>query len=142
MAVATKDPSKLTAEEREAIEAQDAHAEHALLEAEGVSDLQEDPEMLDVASGDPDVPVFVESKSQQLTFAPGGKKPTSSTLALSSAKRELEGEYRKGQLLTITVTARVRSVEFIDQVDKETDQVVGSERRHKLRTVEFTVEEA
>lgn len=71
----------------------------------------------------------------QLTFDVGGKAPDGSTLRVVGGRIEIPGEFEKGDMLKIEMLVEVRAVEFADEVDKKTNQVVGCERRHKASPV-------
>lgn len=73
-----------------------------------------------------------EQPLAQLSFSVGGEKPTASTVRLVGGKIEAGGEYKKGQVVHLSIEAVVTEVAFVDLKDKETGQVVATERRHKL----------
>lgn len=75
------------------------------------------------------------AERQQLTFDVGGKAPDGSTLRVVGGRIEIEGQYEKGDMLKVEMLVEVRSVEFADEVDKKTGQVVGCERRQKAQPV-------
>lgn len=72
---------------------------------------------------------------EQLTFEVGGKTPDGSSLRVVGGRIEIEGQFEKGDMLKIEMLVEVRAVEFVDEVDKKTNQVVGCERRHKASPV-------
>lgn len=67
----------------------------------------------------------------QLSFEVGGKRPTTSSLRLVGGRVDISGQFAKGERIRLYVECEVRSIEFRDETDKATGQVVGSERRHK-----------
>lgn len=74
----------------------------------------------------------------QLSFAVGGKKPTGSSIRLTGGKISIpsgSGQLHKGDDVVLRVVARVSEVAFVDELDQKTQQVVGSERRHKARII-------
>lgn len=74
----------------------------------------------------------------QLSFAVGGKKPTGSSIRLTGGKISIpsgSGQLHKGDDVVLRVVARVAEVAFVDELDPKTQQVVGSERRHKARII-------
>lgn len=73
--------------------------------------------------------------SDQLSFNVGGKRPSGSSLRIVGGRVEVEGQYEKGQKLRVEMLVEVRSIEFRDEVDEKTGQVVGCERRHKASVV-------
>lgn len=73
--------------------------------------------------------------SEQLSFSIGGKKPTSSKLTLTGGQIEVEGQFKKGEIVVFQVEAVVEEVAFRDQVDSKTRQVVGCTRKQKARIV-------
>lgn len=93
----------------------------------GPQDVHDGDELAQSASGAP----------VQLGFNVGGKKPTSTTLRLTGGRMDTDRVFQKGEKVQATVVLVVGEVAFADQVDSATDQVVGCERRHKARIVDF-----
>lgn len=78
----------------------------------------------------------------QLSLNVGGKRPTTSSLTLTGGKFDVEGQYKKGEIVVVQIEAVVGEVAFIDLTDSKTNQVVGCARRHKARIVGRTVLES
>ena len=70
--------------------------------------------------------------SRQLSLIAGGEEPTSASMKLKGGSIPLEGEFEKGDLVKLTVEARVTEVHFIDLIDKS-GYVLGAERKHVAR---------
>lgn len=96
-------------------------------------------------AGDPEgLGELVIAAGGQLGFDVGGKRPTGSSLTLTGGKFRVEGSFKKGDRLGVTITdadgnsvfagsAVVDDIGFKDETDSKTGQVVGCERRHKAR---------
>lgn len=68
----------------------------------------------------------------QLSFDVGGKAPTSCTIRLTGGKVNIDaGDIRKGEDLVLRVVVRVNAIEFKDELDPKTRQVVACEKRAK-----------
>lgn len=76
----------------------------------------------------------------QLSMQVGGKKPTSTTLRVTGGKLDTDRVFQKGQKVHVSAVLVVGEVGFVDQTDSATGQVVGCERRHKARIVDFAIE--
>jgi hypothetical protein len=102
--------------------------------------LQQEPEPQEPESGEDEPSGLPEDDGysgdltlkgpEQLSFAVGGKTPTSSSLRLQGGKVEIEGAFRKGDRIVLTVECEVRGIGFRDEVDQKTGQVVGCARNH------------
>lgn len=90
-----------------------------------------DGDGLDAGGGEPVV--------AQLSFAVGGKKPTSTALTLVGGKIEVGESFQKGQRIRLEIVAEVGEVAFVDQRDAKTGQVIGCERKHKARILSVMV---
>lgn len=75
----------------------------------------------------------LEGSTGQLSFAIGGKQPTSSSLRLMGGKVKLEGQFQKGERVVLHVEAVVFDVGFKDETDSKTGQTVGCERHQRAR---------
>lgn len=93
-------------------------------------------------AGEDDQALSLPGSSSQLSFEVGGKKPTSSKLTLTGGQIEVEGTFKKGEIVVFTVEAVVEEVGFRDQTDPKTRQVVGCARKHKARIVASRLEES
>ncbi len=100
-----------------------------------------DPAPQDIHGGDGLDAGGGEPVSQQLSFAVGGKKPTSCGLRLVGGKVEIEEVFRKGQTIRLSIVAEVGEIAFVDERDSATGQVVGCQRRQKARITSVTVED-
>lgn len=97
----------------------------------------------DVHAGDPDetdVPQSASGAPVALTFNVGGKKPTTTTLRVMGGRLDTDRVLQKGQKVHVSMVLVVGEVAFVDQTDTATDQVVGCERRHKARIIDFAFE--
>lgn len=69
-----------------------------------------------------------------LSMSVGGKSATSSSVRITGGKATIPGgEYKKGERITLHVEAVVRGVNFVDEVDGKTGQVVACERQHRAQ---------
>lgn len=75
----------------------------------------------------------------QLSFDVGGKKATGSTLRVVGGKVELDGQFKKGEAITVRLELTVNRVAFVDKHDPKTGQVVGCERQHHARVTGIRV---
>lgn len=73
----------------------------------------------------------------QVTLDVGGEMPTLSTVALQGSKIELAGEFAKGEIVELSVRARVSSVQFTDKLGAGGD-VIDTTRKHVLRIEEVS----
>jgi hypothetical protein len=68
----------------------------------------------------------------QLTLEAGGESPTISELKLAGRSIELDArQFKKGDVVRLSIEIKVGEVAFVDKHDKETGQVVSTTRRHK-----------
>lgn len=85
---------------------------------------------------DRDDDLYVEGSSGQLSLkVGGGKEPTQSSIRFLGGKLDVEGEFKKGEVVRVLIEARVNEVAFVDREDPKTRQVTGVERRHRARIV-------
>lgn len=73
----------------------------------------------------------------QVSLDVGGDVPTLSTVALQGRKIELAGQFEKGELVELRVTARVGGVHFDDKTNSDGD-VIDTTRKHILRIEEVS----
>jgi hypothetical protein len=139
MSAATADKPKATGRKKGAAESNGSGTVEEAHAALG-TDVQSDPGPQQVHDGDPDeTGDEVPLPGLQLSFAVGGKRPTTSGLRLVGGKLDIEQVFSKGQTIELRIEAEIREVSFIDQVDAATGQVIGSERRHKAHIVGVSV---
>jgi hypothetical protein len=67
----------------------------------------------------------------------GGKKPQSSTLALTGGQFELEGAYEKGDRLFFAGQAQVEFLGALDKIDRKTMIPTTAVQQHKARIFEL-----
>ena len=95
-----------------------------------------DTEPQNVHDGDED---GAPSQLAMFTELVGGKAATSNTTRLTGGKVEVDREFKKGQKIRLVITAEIGSVNFVDQRDGKTGQVIGCERRHSARILNVQV---
>ena len=135
MGQATADKPMTAAEKKKAAKAEsNGHGEPANIDLgpQNVHDGDPDETGEDVAQS-------ASGAATQLSFAVGGKRPTTSGLRLVGGKLDIEQMFSKGEKVVLQIEAEIRAVEFVDQVDGATGQVIGSERRHKASIVGVSV---
>lgn len=64
-----------------------------------------------------------------LSLSAGGEAPTSSSIKLRGGSLTLEGQFAKGETVSVWVEIRVSEVQFVDKLDVH-GNVSGTERRH------------
>lgn len=79
--------------------------------------------------------------TEQLSFEVGGKQPLASKLKVAAGAIEVEGQFRKGETVTLMVECVVNEVTFKDVADKATGQVVDCVRVQKARVEHVAVVE-
>lgn len=94
------------------------------------------PEVPEGEDGSASNDAFVMDAGGQLSFAVSGKKPTGSSLRIVGGRTDVSGQFEKGQTIRVELVLRCDEVAFVDEVDRETQQVVACERRHKFRLVQ------
>lgn len=78
--------------------------------------------------------LVIDGSTGQLSLDVGGvKEPTTSTLRLVGGRIEVEGEFKKGDVLAVRLEAVVNEVSFKDTHDSTTGQVVACARNHRAR---------
>lgn len=87
------------------------------------ADLPEDED-----TGDEEAEGLVLDGDHQLSLTIGGAKPTSSVLKLKGGSLELDGEFRKGSRLRVTLDLRVGAVKIEDTVDSGSGEVKSTKR--------------
>jgi hypothetical protein len=78
---------------------------------------------------EPDGPPPIEGKRQQLSLVAGGEDPDASESKLRGGSVPVEGEFEKGDVLTLLVKVSCDEVHFIDKKDND-GYVVATTRRH------------
>jgi hypothetical protein len=87
------------------------------------------PELEEQENGQ--IALAVEGRWPGLSNEVAGRRPTSSTLAITGGKVEVGGQYQPGDRVTFVVTVVVDHVSLKDEKDPKTQQVVGRARNHK-----------
>jgi hypothetical protein len=81
-------------------------------------------------------PLELEGATKQLSLIAGGAAVEVSTAKMRSRKISVpQGEFEKGQLVSVLVKCRVDEVHFVDKHDGQTGELTETERRHILRPV-------
>lgn len=103
-------------------------------EADGatIEDLADDPE----ANG-PEEETLVGT-SGQLSFSVGGKRPSTSTISIGSAAREVDGQYQKGDVIVLKVIARIDKIAFADKHDSS-GNAIDCGRAHSAKPLSISV---
>ena len=83
----------------------------------------------------------VEGTDQQLSFNVGGKAPLSSSLRVTGRAIEVEGQFAKGETVTLMVECVVDEITFRDVKDRATGQVVDCQRKQKASIVHVAIVE-
>lgn len=106
--------------------AQEPGAEEPAAGFPGEGEPEEDP---------PAIPELVIEGARQLSMKVGGSKPDESLVKMRGGSIAVGngGEFEKGSLVDLTVRCRVQEVHFVDKVDKQTGEIVGTVRRHILK---------
>lgn len=73
----------------------------------------------------------------RITLSAGGKPPTSSEARIMGSRRPIEGQFEKGEIVTLLVEAKVGAVEFIDTTD-DWGNVQKTVRVQKFRMLSVT----
>jgi hypothetical protein len=98
--------------------------EVVIRQADGLMETTKRP--IDIA---PDGPPPIEGKRQQLSLVAGGEDPDASESKLRGGSVPVEGEFEKGDVLTLLVKVSCDEVHFIDKKDND-GYVVATTRRH------------
>jgi hypothetical protein len=85
----------------------------------------------------PEVQEFVMQGNGQLSFALGSsaKKPTGASLRIVGGRVDVAGQFEKGEVVRVELVLRIDEIAFVDEIDRQTSQVVSCERRHKARMI-------
>lgn len=75
---------------------------------------------------------YIEGETGQLSLTVGGRGPDKATVKLRGGSINVEGQFEKGDEVTLVVTARIAEVHFVDRID-EHGVVTSTERRHFAR---------
>jgi hypothetical protein len=117
------------------------------LSAVGENDEPENPpaeqsiEDLAESQPEPETPptqLAIPGTRDKLTGAFGGKVPTDSELRIMGGKRPIEGQFEKGETITVLSTGTVRAVEGSD-TDDDWGTVTKTTRIHKMRQIHVRV---
>lgn len=81
---------------------------------------------------------FVVGTSGQLGLAVGGKSPDTSKVSIGSAGREVEGQFKKGDVVTFLVETRIDGIKFDDRHDSQ-GIVIGCTRTHVAKPLTVRV---
>jgi hypothetical protein len=86
-------------------------------------------------SGRPEPGVEIAG-ADQLTLIAGGEEPTGGSIRFVGGSIELKDrQFKKGDVVEFAIRARVRSVEFVDEHDDNTGNIVKTTRRHKATII-------
>jgi hypothetical protein len=109
-------------------------AEAEGLEDDGTKGGEEEPGEESV-SGRPEPGVEIAG-ADQLTLIAGGEEPTGGSIRFVGGSIELKDrQFKKGDVVEFAIRARVRSVEFVDEHDDNTGNIVKTTRRHKATII-------
>lgn len=89
----------------------------------------------DLAEGEqptPPMQIPIPGTQDTVSAVVGGAKPTATEVRLLGGSLPVEGQFQKGDEVTLLVTAKVGSIELVDTTD-EWGTVTKTIRRHKLR---------
>lgn len=141
--VARRERQEALAASQEALDAEDGpgdgKAEELKSEAgEPVGEMPPaDPESTEVAPEE----IIVAGTCKLGELKVGGKKPASAVLKLKLGTLKVEGAYRKGEKLTVTVDAVVVGEGAVDVLDPKTKQVTESVQEHRAVALDVKVKE-
>lgn len=79
-------------------------------------------------------PPPIAGGQQQLSLLAGGEEPSSASMKMRGGSIPVEGEFEKGDSMTLLVVCRVAEVHFVDTVD-EYGTVITTERRHVAKVM-------
>ena len=83
---------------------------------------------------EPAIPPLTMEGEGQLSLDVGGEKPNISQVKMRGASIELpDGQFKKGQRVSLAIEGRVAKIEFEDKIDPQTGDVVSTVRRHHIR---------
>lgn len=99
-----------------------------------IADLAAVPETVAEAIDEPTPDPTIEGATGQLSLNVGGHKVTASEFKLRGGSVAVEGQFAKGDRITLVVEAVVHRVEFQDKTDAA-GEVTATTRRH-IGTVE------
>lgn len=80
----------------------------------------------------PPMQIPIPGTTDNVSLVVGGAKPTITEVRLLGGAIPVVGEFKKGDEITLVVTAKVGAVEFVDSTD-EWGTVTKTIRRHKMR---------
>lgn len=89
-------------------------------------------DMTDADTPTPPMQIPIPGTTDTISSVVGGAKPTVTEVRLLGGSLPVVGEFKKGDEITLIVTAKVGAVEFVDSQD-EWGTTTKSIRRHKLR---------
>lgn len=112
--------------DREAAEAAEANG------GKTIEDMANDPDGL---PDEEDTAIYIEGSQGQLSLAVGGRKPDQATFKMKGAEVKVsEGQYHKGETVTLQVIARIDEVKFID-IHDEYGTVTATKRVHTAKPI-------
>lgn len=80
----------------------------------------------------PPMQLALPGTKENITLTAGGARPTSSEVRLMGGRLPVEGQFEKGEIVTLIVEAKVGEVAFIDTTD-DWGNVQKTVRAHKAR---------
>ena len=109
--------------------------QQAAQNGKSIEDLAEE-QGIDLDAPDPEV--YIEGTSGQLSLTVGGRKPDSATFKMKGAEVKVrDGQYTKGEMVTLKVMARIDEIKFVDSHD-EYGTVTASKRVHIAKPIHVT----
>lgn len=93
-------------------------------------DLSDD---LDAQPEDQDQGVILEGTTGQLSFAVGGKKPTSSMITLKGGRLDMSGQFSNGETVRAYVEFTIENIAFPLKTDSATGLAISCQRVHTAR---------
>lgn len=91
-----------------------------------VEEMAEDPKPI------PPMQIAIPGTIEKISLSAGGALPTSSEVRLVGGRLPVEGQFAKGEIVTLIVEVKVGEVAFIDTTD-EWGTVQKTVRAHKAR---------
>jgi hypothetical protein len=89
----------------------------------------------------PPMQIAIPGTFGNISLAAGGTPPTSSEVRLMGGRLPVEGQFHKGEIITLLVQAKVGEVAFIDTTD-DWGNVQKTVRAHKARMLSVTRRDA
>lgn len=81
--------------------------------------------------------MFIPGTAPTISMQVGGPRPSASELRLQGGSVGIEGEFKKGEVITLLVTVRVQDISFPSTFDDD-GNATSTKRRHIARPISVT----